>query len=109
MAAIAKLTDLIGLTVVDIDLPDGDFSAGIRFENEAAIGIHNDYETRGFSRSSAQELVGRSIKAVSEDSAHISITFDNDWRIEIDMSDEGYSGPEAVELHVPRKFPTIWN
>jgi len=103
----SKLSVLFGLKVVDVVLADGDI--GIGFENGISLSIYNKYELEGFVLSDALRLVGNTVTYVDEQKEVITIRFENNWVLRVDMRDEAYSGPEAMQLRVPDDPIVVWN
>lgn len=103
----SKLEVISGLKVVDAALPEGD--AGLRFENGISLAIYNRFELVGFASSDAELLIGNVVTELDDGANMIRIRFDNNWMIQIDMRDEAYTGPEAMQLRVPGEPIVIWN
>lgn len=62
------------------------------------FGIHN-----------LQSIDKEFITNVFESKLHIRLYFSNDEVLEIDMSDYGFIGPEAVCLYGPNNLIVVWN
>ncbi|MGD0959772.1 MAG: hypothetical protein ABSB19_08200 [Methylomonas sp.] len=102
-----KLSDIRRLKVVDISIVPGD--AGIRFEKGISLAIYNNFEINGLKKSDANNLIGIMLTDVYEDKNTIILNFENDVSLQIDLRDEAYTGPEALELWVPGKPIVVWN
>jgi len=103
----SKLRVICGLRVVDVLLTEGD--AGIRFEDGTSLAIYNKHELVGFVLRDMPSLIGNIVTDVHEGADTTTITFENNWALRIDMRDEAYIGPEAMQLRVPGKPIVIWN
>lgn len=101
------LNKICGLRIKDIDLK-GD-TAGILFENDINIIIYNKYRLTGFSAEEQQKTLGKTVSSVEEKPDEILITLDNDWSILVDLRNEAYSGPEALQVCIPGEPIVIWN
>lgn len=103
----SKLSVICGLKVADAALAEGD--GGISFENGISLTIYNRYELVGFVLSDIQRLIGNIVTHVDEGVDTITIGFENNWMLRIDMRDDAYTGPEALQLRVPGEPIVIWN
>lgn len=103
----SKLSIILGLKVTDALLSESD--AGISFEGEISLVIYNRYELEGFSSNDAQWLVGKMVTHVDEATDTTTIRFENDLVLRIDMRDEAYTGPEAMQLLVPGEPTVVWS
>jgi len=95
------------LKVEDVELAEGEF--GISFENGVSLAVYNKYESVGFSLDDARWLAGNAVADVNESADTITIRFQNNWMLRIDMRDEAYTGPEAIQLRVPSEPIVVWN
>ena len=103
----SKLSVICGLKVADAVFAEGD--AGIKFENGISLVIYNRYELVGFVSSDAQYLLGINVTAVDVGADTLTIRFENNWALRVDMRDEAYTVPEAMQLRVPGEPIVIWN
>ncbi|MFA6094294.1 MAG: hypothetical protein WC757_00155 [Candidatus Paceibacterota bacterium] len=103
----SKLSVICGLKIEDAVFADGD--TGISFENRISLAIYNRYELVGFVLGDIQRLIGNIVTYVDEGVDTITIRFENNWALRIDMRDEAYMGPEAMQLRVPGEPIVIWN
>lgn len=103
----SKLKVICGLKVTDAVWTEGD--AGISFEHGISLAIYNKYEFVGFGLDNAKLLIGNFVTDVDESSNTITIRFKNNFALRIDMRDEAYTGPEAMQLRVPGEPIVIWN
>ena len=55
------------------------------------------------------DLIGLKVISTSEAQFECELIFDNGARLIIDMRDEVYNGPEAMNLVGPNNFLAIWN
>ncbi len=103
----SKLKTICGLKIVDAVLAIGD--AGISFENGISLAIYNQFALLGITMTDARLLIGKVVSNVDEDKYTITIKLENDLSIQIDMRDEAYTGPEAIQLCIPGEPIVIWN
>lgn len=103
----SKLSVICGLKVVDAVLAED--GAGISFENGISLAIYNRYELVGFVLNDTQLLIGNIVTHVEEGTDTTTIRFENNLALRIDMRDEAYTGPEAMQLRVPGEPIVIWN
>lgn len=102
-----RLKVICGVRVVDVVMSKE--GIGISFENGIILVIYNRFELEGFDLSDASLLRGNEIADVDEDSNVITIRFKNNWALRIDMRDEAYTGPEAMQLRIPGEPIVIWS
>jgi hypothetical protein len=102
-----KLKLMVGFKIVDAILTAGD--AGIAFENGISLAIYNEFCLTGFSGDEARRLIGNSVRHVDGNGEFISIYFEKGLSMQIDMRENSYAGPEAMQLRIPGKPTVIWN
>ncbi|MFM0736920.1 hypothetical protein PQQ51_06700 [Paraburkholderia xenovorans] len=102
-----KLSVIIGRAVMDADLTPQD--AGLLFEEEITLNLYNRYTVTGLIGPSAKALIGSRVTNVTETSEHAILEFDSNVRIEIDLTDDAYTSPEAMQLRVPGSPIMIWS
>jgi hypothetical protein len=56
-----------------------------------------------------ESLIGLTVTSVSEEKICATIFFDNGCIYKVNLSDEAYTGPEAMGLFGPENFWVIWN
>lgn len=95
----SKLQLICGLKVADVVLAIGD--AGISFKNGVSLAIYNNFVLVGIILGDANLLIGKVVIGVDESEHTITIKFENNIAINIDMRDEAYTGPEVMQLRVP--------
>lgn len=103
----SKISLLSGLKVTNIELTSGD--AGIRFDNGAVLIIYNKFSTKGVNDLEVGQLEGKIVVKAEENNKLILIRFNDDSEIVVDMHDEAYTGPEALQLRIPGMPIIIWN
>lgn len=101
------LNAICGLRVTDAVLAEGD--AGITFENGISLTVYNRYELEGFVSRDTQLLIDKTVTNVDEEMDMITIRFENKLALRIDMRDEAYTGPEAIQLRVPGEPIMVWS
>jgi hypothetical protein len=103
----SKLRHICGLRVVDAVLNEGNI--GFSFEKGISLAIYNKIELVGFTSNGKQMLIGNVVEDVDEKNNMITIRFRNSLEIRIDMRDEAYMGPEAMQLRIPGEPIVIWS
>ncbi|MDA8485650.1 hypothetical protein NNO07_21490 [Pseudomonas resinovorans] len=103
----SKLEIICGVKISDISLIDND--AGIVFENGCSPSIYNKFTLSGINKRDEKILIGRKITKINEDAQEITMTLEGNFMITINMRDNAYSGPEALQLRIPGNPIVIWN
>jgi hypothetical protein len=103
----SKLQTICGLKVVDAEFIISD--TGLLFENGIRLVIYNKFDLVGISHSDVKQLIGKAVCNVDEGEHLITIFFEKNVAIEIDMRDDAYSGPESIQLLIPGEPIIIWN
>ncbi len=103
----SKIQVICGLKVVDMVLSED--SAGVVFENEVNLIIYNKFILIGVTSYKAKKIIGKVVIGVEENEFSVTINFEDSLAIKIDMNDEAYSVPEAMQLLVPGEPIVIWN
>lgn len=103
----SKLNVICGLKVADVVLVIGD--AGMSFEGGISLSIYNRFEVAGITLSDAHTLIGKAVTDVEVGECAITIRFEHRFAIQIDMREDAYTGPEAMQLRVPGEPIVIWN
>jgi hypothetical protein len=98
----SKLAAICGLKVIDAELTQGD--AGLRFENGTNLNIYNRFKLSG-----DEALEGKTVTDVDEGQTEITIKLTGGSNIRIDMRDDAYTGPEAMQLRMPGQPIVVWN
>lgn len=103
------LKRLLGLAVEEVSW-DGE-SLGLSFGGGWCLAIHNRFAYRiGADQSSAfQQLKGALVLRVSEDRDGILLKFAGDQVLEVDLTDDAFHGPEAMQLKGPSGEIVVWN
>jgi len=84
-------------------------SVGLHFEAGIRLIIYNKYALSGPIYDDGTIVIGSTVNQIDECSEFITICFEDASSIKIDMRDEAYSGPEAMQLNVPGEPIVIWN
>lgn len=103
----SKLSVICGMKVTGATLAQGD--AGISFENGASLAIYNKFDLVGPASNDQNRLIGNIVARVEESADAISIIFENNLALRIDLREEAYAGPEAMQLCVPGAPIIVWN
>lgn len=102
------LQELLGLRVVKAESLEDDLI--VRFENGAFLTIYNKFQITGSDGSPGtdRDLAGATLTELTEDDASLRLTFSNGVKLIIDMSEDGYSSPEALQLTRPGLPLIVW-
>ncbi|OLL30934.1 hypothetical protein BTH42_14235 [Burkholderia sp. SRS-W-2-2016] len=103
----SKLKAIIGREVVAVDLSPQD--AGLLFEGEITLNIYNRYAVLGIDGDYEKALVGAKVTGVDETKNSAIFDFDSNARIEVDLTDDAYTSPEAMQLRIPGEPILVWN
>lgn len=103
----SKFSVLLGKTVMEADLTPQD--AGLLFEGGITLNLYNRYLVTGAVGSGTNAVVGAKVSGVTETPEHAIFEFDSGIRIEVDLTDDAYTSPEAMQLRVPGSPIVIWS
>lgn len=103
----SKLNAIQGKRIVDAILNVGD--AGIKFEGGAQLAIYNLFEIKGKQSLVSEDLLGCTVIKVKELKSSIEVFLEGDIVMTIDMKDDAFTGPEAIQLLVPGEQIVVWN
>jgi hypothetical protein len=81
---------------------------GVILQNGSALTIYNQMSVQDARSRGDLSVAGASVSSVHEDSNLVCIEFDNGISWLIDLSDDAYSGPEAMQLNVVGYPIVIW-
>lgn len=102
----SRLDKLVSLSVTEV-IQVHDY-VQLLFSDGTVLNIYNDYRCEP-SGQDCLAIKGQIILSVQETATSAEITAINEARVIVDLSDEAYSGPEAMQLCVPGKPIVIWN
>jgi hypothetical protein len=71
--------------------------------------IYNKWTLINAPIKSIESLLGIMVNTITEARQILEFHFDNDSVLQIDLSDNGYVGPEAMSLHGPNHLLIVWN
>jgi uncharacterized protein RhaS with RHS repeats len=103
----SKLSVLLRKIVMEADLMPED--AGLLFEGEIALNLYNRCIVTGQIGSGTDAIIGAKVIKVTETAERAIFEFDSGVRIEVDLTDDAYTSPEAMQLRVPGSPILIWN
>jgi len=95
----SKLDALVGMAVTDV-LKVHDY-VQLLFEKDIAWRLYNSNNLRA--------LNGATLLMVEEKPDTLIFSFSNGQRLDVNLCDAAYSGPEALELNVPGQPTVVWN
>lgn len=98
------LTSLVGSNVVSACIVHDYFQ--ISFAEGIILNVNNSYRIVG---STVKSLRGKKLVNVSEDEQEVELVFEGLTRIRVDISPDGFQGPEAMQLLRPGFPMVIWN
>jgi hypothetical protein len=100
------LQELRGLTVTGNTAIHGYIQLG--FGKEVGVSIYNDWSITPESMA-LEQLIGKTIGSIIEESTSITIAFLDGPKPIIDMTRQGYNGPEALQFNRKGKPIVIVN
>ena len=106
MTRISPLCKLIGHRVLEFSYEPE--RTGFLLENGSALTIYNQMSVQDPKSKGDLSVAEASISSVREDSDLVYIEFDNGIVWSVDLSDDAYSGPEAMQLNVVGDPIVIW-
>ena len=101
----SQLDVLVG-TVVTEALRVHDY-VQLLFEKDISLNIYNAW--RLFNDDDLRTLNGATLLKVEEKPETLIFFFSHGQRLDIDLGDDAYNGPEALELNVPGQPTMVWN
>ena len=54
-------------------------------------------------------FTGKIVRSVNESKQKFVLLFDDSSRLEVDLQNTGFTGPERMELNVPGRPTVVWN
>jgi hypothetical protein len=102
-----SLRALEGLTVRSIRREDGCLQ--VEFERGVGLSIYNRCSLRGIDDGVVEELEGAVVERASETKTNAQLEFSGGRAIEIDLRDDAFNGPEAMQLTIPGEPTVVWN
>jgi hypothetical protein len=73
------------------------------------LNIYNSFVIQGVTGASLSVLENLTVQDFLEANEMIILYFDNSVDLIVDMSDEGYNGPEALSLYGPDSMIVVWD
>jgi hypothetical protein len=101
----SKLDALVGMAVTDV-LKVHDY-VQLLFEKDISLNIYN--ALRLYNGDDLRALNGATLLTVEEKPDTLIFSFSNGKRLDVNLCDAAYSGPEALELNVPGQPTVVWN
>ena len=101
----SQLDVLVGMVVTDA-LQVYDY-VQLLFEQDISLNIYN--ALRLCHGDDLRVLNGATLLTVEETPEKLIFSFSNGTRLAIDLCDDAYNGPEALELHIPGQPTVVWN
>jgi len=102
---ISQLDVLVGMVVTEA-LRVHDY-VQLLFEKDISLNIYN--ALRLCNGDDLRALNGATLLKVEEKPETLIFSFSNGQRLDIDLGDDAYNGPEALELNVPGQPTVVWN
>ena len=78
-------------------------------EQGVTLNIYNACSFVGFEEDDLDSLIGTVIQKILEEYELIVLCFNTGREIHIDLRNEAYNGPEAMQLDVPGEPTVVWN
>ena len=101
----SQLDVLVGMVVTDA-LKVYDY-VQLLFEKNVSLNIYN--ALRLYNDDDLRVLNGATLLKVEEKPEKLIFSFSNGTRLDIDLCDDAYNGPEALELNIPGQPTVVWN
>jgi len=101
----SKLEVLVGLSVTGV-LKIHDY-VQLCFEKDITLNIYNDYRLEN--GADIISLKDAKVKKIEEERDELILYLSEAKHLHIDLRDEAYNGPEALQLNVPGEPTVIWN
>jgi len=101
----SHLDILVGLVVTDV-LKVHDY-VQLLFEKDISLNIYNAW--RLCNSADLRVLNGATLLKVEEKPETLIFFFSHGKRLDIDLCDDAYNGPEALELNIPGQPTVVWN
>jgi hypothetical protein len=102
---ISQLDVLVGMVVTGT-LKVYDY-VQLLFEKDISLNIYN--ALRLCNGDDIRALNGATLLKVEEKPDTLIFSFSDGKRLDIDLCDDAYSGPEALELNIPGQPTVVWN
>ena len=96
---------LVGMVVTDV-LKVHDY-VQLLFEKDISLNIYN--VLRLYNDDDLRALNGATLLTVEEKPDTLIFSFSNGKHLDIDLGDDAYNGPEALELNIPGQPTVVWN
>ena len=78
------------------------------FFNDYYLSIFNNFSLL-VNNKNVNKLVGDTLIEIKEDEDTIDFIFLSGERLQVNMKEDGYSGPEAMHLAGPNSLNVVWN
>jgi hypothetical protein len=101
----SQLDILVGMVVTEA-LKVHDY-VQLLFEKDISLNIYN--ALRLCNDDDLRTLKGATLLKVEEKPETLIFYFSNGKHLDIDLCDDAYNGPEALELNVPGQPAVVWN
>lgn len=108
MSRLNPLKALLGSRIVKAEVVEDYLQ--LWFDDGAVLNVYNEHEITGPAGKvhHSDDLLNASLVQVNENGPQIRLTFSNRLDLSIDMSEEGYLGPEAIELNREDAPTVVW-
>ena len=105
---LSVLKELVELKVMKSEVVEDYLQ--VWFEDGECLNVYNKYRLTDFDGHphSHPDLTGTTLSRVRDDARLIILGFSNSLELSIDMSEDGYLGPEAIQLTRPGLPSVVW-
>ena len=106
------LQKLVGLTVDEVIPHEFDDPLSLRFGGRWLLTIYNRFEFRhqsAIAASALDTLLGATAIGTRENESSAVVSFDDNREVFVDLSDDAYRGPEAMQLTDNCGSIVVWN
>lgn len=110
MNLMERFPDLLGREVTAVI--DDNSGLGISLDGGWSIGIENPYsydlrpDEKGVGLAA---LVGHRLVAIDTSPETAELKFSDEARLTVDLRDDAFAGPEAMQLYGPNNVIVVWN
>jgi hypothetical protein len=70
--------------------------------------IYNNWSITGYLKN-FKELIGRKVVEISIENKFLVLKLSDSISLKVDVSDDGFNGPESLVLHGPNNLLVVWN
>src|ERR1700754_1286265 len=80
----------------------------VLFFDSYRLFIYNNWNISG-DFTNVKELIGHKIVEISVENRFLELKLNDSVLLRVDLSDDGFNGPESLVLHGPNNLLVVWN